>query len=135
LTLLQLRYLLAIADNGLNITAAANQLYTSQPGVCKQLKLLEEELGLQLFTRHGKRLNGITTAGNQIIIHARVIMREVEDIRRLTRELINEGPGNRDLSVNDSPQAAATSQTVPMRRESTAAMPGRPLAREKKRRA
>ena len=43
----QLKYLLAIADNGLNITAAAERLYTSQPGVSKQLKLLEEELGLQ----------------------------------------------------------------------------------------
>ena len=56
----QLKYLLAIVDNGLNITAAAEKLYTSQPGVSKQLKLLEEELGLQLFTRKGKSLGGIT---------------------------------------------------------------------------
>ena len=49
----QLKYLLAIVDNGLNITAAAERLYTSQPGVCTQLKLLEEELGLQLCTRKG----------------------------------------------------------------------------------
>ena len=107
MTLLQLRYLLAIADNGLNITAASNQLYTSQPGVCRQLKLLEEELGLQLFTRHGKRLNGITSAGDQIIVHARVIMREVECIRSLSRELIKEDPGSRDLLVNDSLHVAA----------------------------
>ena len=52
----QLKYLLAIVDNGLNITAAAERLFTSQPGVSKQLKLLEEELGLQLFTRKGKSL-------------------------------------------------------------------------------
>jgi DNA-binding transcriptional LysR family regulator len=135
LTLLQLRYLLAIADNGLNITAAANHLYTSQPGVCKQLKLLEEELGLQLFTRHGKRLSAITTAGDQIIIHARLIMREVEGIRSLTRALINEVRGNRDLLVNDSPQVAAMSQTEPMRHKSMTATPGRPLGRDKKRRA
>jgi len=56
----QLKYLLAIVDNGLNITAAADRMYTSQPGVSKQLKLLEEELGMQLFTRKGKSLGSIT---------------------------------------------------------------------------
>ena len=53
----QLKYLLAIVDNGLNITAAAERLYTSQPGVSKQLKLLEDELGLQLFTRARARVS------------------------------------------------------------------------------
>jgi LysR family cys regulon transcriptional activator len=110
LTLLQLRYLLAIVDNGLNITAASNQLYTSQPGVCRQLKLLEENLGLQLFTRHGKRLNGITSAGDQIIVHARVIMREVECIRSLSRELINDGLGSGDLLVSDSRHVSAVNR-------------------------
>jgi LysR family cys regulon transcriptional activator len=47
----QLRYLVAVHENGLNITAAARQLHTSQPGVSRQLKLLEEELGFQLFER------------------------------------------------------------------------------------
>jgi LysR family transcriptional regulator, cys regulon transcriptional activator len=79
----QLKYLLAIVDNGLNITAAADRLYTSQPGVSKQLKLLEEELGLQLFTRKGKSLDGITSAGNQVIGRARLIMQEVDSIRSL----------------------------------------------------
>ncbi len=60
----QLKYLLAIVDNGLNITAAADRLYTSQPGVSKQLKLLEEELGLQLFTRKGKSLEDMTAASS-----------------------------------------------------------------------
>ena len=67
----QLKYLLAIVDNGLNITAAADKLFTSQPGVSKQLKLLEEELGLQLFTRRGKSLGAVTTAGEQVIDRAR----------------------------------------------------------------
>ena len=79
----QLKYLLAIVDNGLNITAAADRLYTSQPGVSKQLKLLEEELGLQIFTRKGKSLDGITTAGDVVIGRARLIMREVDGIRSL----------------------------------------------------
>ena len=56
MTLKQLKYLLAIVDSGLNITAAAERLYTSQPGISKQLRLLEEELALQLFVRKGKAL-------------------------------------------------------------------------------
>lgn len=80
----QLKYLLAIVDNGLNITAAADRLYTSQPGVSKQLKLLEDELGLQIFTRKGKSLDGITAAGDIVIGRARLIMREVDGIRSLS---------------------------------------------------
>ena len=89
----QLKYLLAIVDNGLNITAAAERLYTSQPGVSKQLKLLEEELGMQLFTRKGKSLGAITPAGNQVIDRARIIMREAENIRSLARDYYQEEEG------------------------------------------
>src|SRR5579863_8980653 len=52
----QLRYLVAVVQNGLNITAAALKLHTSQPGVSKQIKLLEEELGFLLFVREGRTL-------------------------------------------------------------------------------
>lgn len=93
----QLKYLLAIVDNGLNITAAAERLYTSQPGVSKQLKLLEEELGLQLFTRKGKSLDAITAAGEQVIKRARVILHEVENIRSLASDYYEEEEG--DLSI------------------------------------
>lgn len=79
----QLRYVLAIVDNELNMTAAANRLYTSQPGVSKQVKLLEEELGMQLFVRKGRSLCRITPAGQQIIGRARVIMQEVERLHAL----------------------------------------------------
>jgi LysR family cys regulon transcriptional activator len=89
----QLKYLLAIVDNGLNITAAAERMYTSQPGVSKQLKLLEEELGLQLFIRKGKSLDGVTAAGHQVIDRARVIMRETENIRRLASDYYEEEDG------------------------------------------
>jgi LysR family cys regulon transcriptional activator len=93
----QLKYLLAIADNGLNITAAAEKLYTSQPGVSKQLKLLEEELGLQLFARKGKSLGSITPAGHQVIERARVIMQEAENIRSLASDYYHEEEG--ELSI------------------------------------
>ena len=89
----QLKYLLAIADNGLNITAAADRMYTSQPGVSKQLKLLEEELGMQLFARRGKSLHRVTRAGEQVIARARKIMVEVEQIRTLATNFYNEEEG------------------------------------------
>ena len=91
----QLSYLLAIADNGLNITAAAKELYTSQPGVSKQLKLLEEELGVDLFERNGRSLSGITMAGQQVIVRARRIVRETEVIRALPKVFSGEKRPNR----------------------------------------
>jgi LysR family cys regulon transcriptional activator len=93
MTLQQLKYLLAIADNGLNITSAAERLFTSQPGISKQLKLLEQELGVQLFTRKGKSLVAVTPAGRDVIARTRKIMREVQNIRNLARELSGEQEG------------------------------------------
>jgi LysR family cys regulon transcriptional activator len=95
----QLKYLIAIVDNGLNITAAAERLYTSQPGVSKQLKLLEEELGMQLFTRKGKSLAGVTPAGERVIERARVIMQEVENIRSLAAEYLEEDIGSLSIGT------------------------------------
>jgi LysR family transcriptional regulator, cys regulon transcriptional activator len=95
----QLKYLLAIVDNGLNITAAAERMYTSQPGVSKQLKLLEEELGLQLFSRKGKSLNEITAAGEKVIDRARVIMGEVENIRSLANAYYQEEEGTLSIAA------------------------------------
>ncbi len=95
----QLKYLLAIVDNGLNITAAADRMYTSQPGVSKQLKLLEEELGMQLFTRKGKSLGGITPAGHQVIDRARIIMREADNIRSLASDYFQEEEGSLSIAT------------------------------------
>ncbi len=95
----QLKYLLAIVDNGLNITAAAERLYTSQPGVSKQLKLLEEELGLQLFARKGKSLGGVTAAGRQVIDRARLILQEVENIRSLASDYYEEEEGTLSIAT------------------------------------
>jgi LysR family cys regulon transcriptional activator len=99
MTLQQLKYLVAIADSGLNITAAAERLYTSQPGISKQLKLLEQELGVQLFTRKGKSLTAITPAGKDVISRARRIMREVENIRNLASDLSGEQEGTLSIAT------------------------------------
>lgn len=98
----QLKYLLAIVDNGLNITAAADRLYTSQPGVSKQLKLLEEELGLQLFARKGKSLNRITRAGEQVVKRARRIMDEVDQIRSLAADFYQEEEGTLTIAATNT---------------------------------
>lgn len=95
----QLKYLLAIVDNGLNITQAAEKLYTSQPGVSKQLKLLEEELGMQLFSRKGKSLGGITAAGRQVIDRARLIMAEVDNIRSIASDFFREEEGTLSIAT------------------------------------
>jgi len=95
----QLKYLIAIVDNGLNITAAAEKLYTSQPGVSKQLKLLEEELGLQLFIRKGKSLGSVTAAGQHVLARARVIMQEVDNIRSLASDYYREEEGSLSIAT------------------------------------
>jgi len=83
----------------LNITAAAEKLFTSQPGVSKQLKLLEEELGLQLFVRKGKSLGGVTAAGEQVIERARFIMAEADNIRTLAANYFQEEEGTLSIAT------------------------------------
>ncbi len=89
----QLRYLVAIVDNGLNITAASDALFTSQPGVSKQIRLLEEELSLSLFVRKGKSLTALTDAGQKVVERARLILSETEHIKALSGELSGELKG------------------------------------------
>jgi LysR family cys regulon transcriptional activator len=85
----QLRYLHEVARNHLNITSAAEALYTSQPGVSKQIQLFEEELGLQIFQRNGKRLTGITEPGAQILALAAKVIRDIDNIKRVGDEFSN----------------------------------------------
>ena len=81
MTLTQLRYLVAIADSGFNITQAAERVHATQPGLSKQLKQLEDELGFQLFRRKGRSLLGVAPAGIKVIEHARRILAEAANIR------------------------------------------------------
>ena len=81
MTLTQLRYLVAIADSGLNITQAAERVHATQPGLSKQLKQLEDELGFQLFIRKGRSLDSVAPAGGKVIEHARRILAETANIR------------------------------------------------------
>ena len=81
MTLTQLRYLVAIADSGLNITQAAERVHATQPGLSKQLKQLEDELGFLLFQRRGRSLESITPAGREVLVHARRVLTEANNIR------------------------------------------------------
>lgn len=99
MTLTQLRYIVAIAEAGLNITTAAENVYATQSGISKQLKQLEGELGFQVFTRRGKSLDGITPAGAQVLERARIILNESRNIRALAANLRGESGGELALAT------------------------------------
>ena len=80
MTLTQLRYFVAIADSGLNITQAAERVHATQPGLSKQLKQFEDRLGFLLFSRKGRSLENITPAGVRVLAHARRILDEAANI-------------------------------------------------------
>lgn len=93
----QLRYIWEVAHHDLNVSATAQSLYTSQPGISKQIRLLEDELGVEVFSRSGKHLTRITPAGETIIEKAGEILRKVESIKQVAQEFSNEKKGS--LSV------------------------------------
>jgi len=89
----QLRYLCAVVDNGLNVSDAAEALYTSQPGISKQIRQLEDELGLRVFVRQGKRLTSLTPAGEVVVATARRALREIANLKRVADEFRTEDAG------------------------------------------
>jgi len=95
----QLRYLCAIVDHGLNVSDAAEALYTSQPGISKQVRALEDELGVQVFVRHGKRLASLTPAGNLVVATARRALREIENMKRVGAEYKSEDTGTLSIAT------------------------------------
>ena len=95
----QLRYLAAVVQNGLNITAAAEKLHTSQPAVSKQIKLLEDELGFRIFVRSGRTLTKITPAGQQVVDRAIRVLREVQNIKGISDEHKDEDRGTLSIGT------------------------------------
>lgn len=89
----QLRFLVEVVDSGLNVTVAAERLFTSQPGVSKQVRQLEQELGVTVFERNGKRFTGITPAGVQVIQAARRVLLETDNLKRIAEESRDESTG------------------------------------------
>jgi LysR family cys regulon transcriptional activator len=95
----QLKYLCAIVDHGLNVSDAAEALYTSQPGISKQVRQLEDELGLQVFVRQGKRLAALTPAGDVVVATARRALREVSNLKRIADEFRAEDTGTLSIAT------------------------------------
>jgi LysR family cys regulon transcriptional activator len=82
----QLHYIHEVAQRGLNVTAAAEALFTSQPGVSKQIRLLEDELGVDIFQRNGKHLSEITPAGKRILEYTARLLAEAANIKHVAEE-------------------------------------------------
>ncbi len=93
----QLRYIWEVAHHDLNVSATAQSLYTSQPGISKQIRLLEDELGVEVFSRSGKHLTRVTPAGEAILQVVGDILSQVESIKKIAQEFNNEQKG--DLSI------------------------------------
>lgn len=90
----QLRYIWEVARHELNVSHTAAGLHTSQPGISKQIRKLEEELGIEIFSRSGKHLSHITPAGVSILRAAGEIMQKVETIQAMSREFRDEESGS-----------------------------------------
>jgi len=95
----QLRYLHEIARRGLNVSEAAAALFTSQPGVSKQVRLLEEELGITVFERAGKRLTGITEPGRLVLDIVARMLQDAGNLKRVGEEYAGEDGGTLDIAT------------------------------------
>ena len=95
----QLRYIWEVAHHDLNVSATAQSLFTSQPGISKQIRLLEDELGVEIFARSGKHLTHVTTVGETIIEMAGQILREAETIKQIAQEFSDEKQGSLSIAT------------------------------------
>ena len=93
----QLRYIWEVAQHEMNVTTTAESLFTSQPGISKQIRLLEDELGIDIFVRSGKQFTGMTPGGQQIVAMAGDILSRVNDIRHIASDVLNKQVG--ELSI------------------------------------
>lgn len=90
----QLRFVREAVRQNFNLTEAAKALYTSQPGVSKAIIELEEELGIDIFTRHGKRIRGLTEPGRAVLRSVELIMQEIDGLKRIGKEFAAQDSGS-----------------------------------------
>jgi LysR family cys regulon transcriptional activator len=95
----QFRFVQEAVRRNLNLTDTAKALYTSQPGISKAILELEEELGVDIFVRHGKRLKRITDPGQQVLKSVEVIMREVANLKRIGEEYSKQDAGRLSIAA------------------------------------
>ena len=95
----QLRYIWEVAHHDLNVSATAQSLFTSQPGISKQIRLLEDELGVEIFARSGKHLTHVTPAGEEILKTAEEVLFKVKSIRQVAEEYADEKKGSLSIAT------------------------------------
>jgi LysR family cys regulon transcriptional activator len=108
----QLRYIWEVAHHDLNVSATAQSLYTSQPGISKQIRLLEDELGVEIFARSGKHLTHITPAGEDIIRAAEEVLFKVKSIRQVAEEYADEKKGSLSIATTHTQARYALPSTI-----------------------
>lgn len=96
----QLKYIVEVVNHSLNVSATAESLYTSQPGISKQVRLLEDELGIQIFERSGKHLTRVTPAGEEIVRIAQEILSRVDAIKSVASEHTHPEIGTLNITTN-----------------------------------
>ncbi|CAA0118750.1 HTH-type transcriptional regulator CysB [Halioglobus japonicus] len=108
----QLRYIWEVAHHELNVSATAQSLYTSQPGISKQIRLLEDELGVEIFARSGKHLTHVTPAGEDIIKAAEEVLFKVKSIRQVAEEYADEKKGSLSIATTHTQARYALPSTI-----------------------
>jgi LysR family cys regulon transcriptional activator len=108
----QLRYVRETVRQGLNLTEAANRLFTSQPGVSKQIKELEDELGVQIFVRRGKRLVSLTEPGKAVVQIAERVLQEAENLKQVARAFGEQDSGTLSVATTHTQARYALPKVV-----------------------
>jgi LysR family cys regulon transcriptional activator len=108
----QLRYLCEVANQELNLSRAAKKLHTSQPGISKQIQLLEDELGVEIFIRNGKRIVSITPPGQTIVEIAGKILREANNLKWVGQEFTNKDVGSLTVATTHTQARYALPPTI-----------------------
>jgi LysR family cys regulon transcriptional activator len=108
----QFRFVREAVRQKLNLTEAARALHTSQPGVSKAILELEDELGVDIFTRHGKRLKKITEPGEQVLQSIEIILREVANLKRIGLEYSQQDSGTLSLATTHTQARYVLPQAV-----------------------
>jgi LysR family cys regulon transcriptional activator len=108
----QLRYIWEVARHDINVSATAQSLYTSQPGISKQIRLLEDELGVEIFARSGKHLTHVTPAGEAILKAAEEVLFKVKSIRQVAEEFADEKKGSLSIATTHTQARYALPATI-----------------------
>ncbi len=95
----QFRFVQEAVRRNLNLTETAKALFTSQPGVSKAILELEEELGVDIFARHGKRLKQVTEPGQHVLSSIEIILREVANLKRIGQEFSQQNHGKLSIAA------------------------------------